>query len=317
MAHEGERAHAVELRLEDPALARERLRDGGRQHGTELLCIEEGGLARVGVGRAARTVARERRHPSLLEVTDRQAADHGAILLEHIARRDELIAVLDQEPRLGVFRDADERPGAVELLAAKEERCLAGCDLRQHAAAAFRLVAPGEDAAFVGGVRAAIPDDDLTGAVIAFRDDALEAAVVEGVVLDVGGHALVLRVQGGAARHRPRDEDAIDFEAEVPVHAGGGVLLDNEREVAGVGRGAALGLRGGVEAPLLAVMQKLVEVRGGLLGHDSLSDGRAGAANPNRAGCSPPDLRAGTVLSPATRRERTGLETCPYGGSTR
>jgi len=51
------------------------------------------------------------------------------------------------------------------------------------------------------------------------------------VVLDVRGHPLVLRVERRAARHRPRDEDAIDFQPEIPVHARGRVLLDDERQV--------------------------------------------------------------------------------------
>ena len=68
-------------------------------------------------------------------------------------------------------------------------------------------------------VGALVPDDDLAAAVVPLRDDALEAAVVVRVVLDVRRHALVLRVQRRAVRHRPRLEHAVDLEPEVPVHA--------------------------------------------------------------------------------------------------
>ena len=54
----------------------------------------------------------------------------------------------------------------------------------------------------VGAVRLpgpAIPDDDVTAAVLTVRDDALERLVLDRVVLDMDGEAPDLRVEG-----RPR-----------------------------------------------------------------------------------------------------------------
>ena len=55
------------------------------------------------------------------------------------------------------------------------------------------------------------------GAVVALGDDALESPVVDGVVFHHHGELLVLGVEGGAFRHGPALEHAVELQTEVPV----------------------------------------------------------------------------------------------------
>jgi hypothetical protein len=77
-------------------------------------------------------------------------------------------------------------------------------------------------------VGALVPDEHPPGAVLATRDLAVEAQVLERVVL--GAHCQVVAL--GGQRHplgqRPRRQRALVLEPEVPVQAGGVVLLDHE-----------------------------------------------------------------------------------------
>ena len=86
---------------------------------------------------------------------------------------------------------------------------------------------------------APVPDDDVAGAVLLGRDDALEVEVLDRVVLDVDGHAPDLRVEGRALGDGPADEDAVDLEAEVVVEARRAMALDDE-PAAPAARGRAL-----------------------------------------------------------------------------
>jgi hypothetical protein len=49
-------------------------------------------------------------HAAGLEVGDGDAADHGAVFEQQVARGDVLITMLDQQPALWVLRDAHQRP---------------------------------------------------------------------------------------------------------------------------------------------------------------------------------------------------------------
>ena len=77
-------------------------------------------------------------------------------------------------------------------------------------------------------VAPAVPDDDGAGTVVARRDHALEVGVLERVILDVDGEALVLGPDRGTLGHGPALQHAVHLEAEVEVQAPGGVLLDDE-----------------------------------------------------------------------------------------
>ncbi len=105
---------------------------------------------------------------------------------------------------------------------------------------------------------AAVPQHHRTAAIFAGGDGALEAAIVDRVVLGLDSEALVGGVEARPARHRPRLQDAVVLEAEIVVEAPRVVLLDHER-----GRRLRLALCGGAfcrrwlaragEIPLLLV----------------------------------------------------------------
>src|SRR4029079_400907 len=74
-------------------------------------------------------------------------------------------------------------------------------------------------------VGAAVPDLDRARAVLTFRDLALEARVVEGMVLDVNGEGPLPRLERYALRHRPARERTVTLEAEVVVEPPGVAAL--------------------------------------------------------------------------------------------
>ena len=107
-----------------------------------------------------------------------------------------------------------------------------------------------------------IPEHDGAAAVLACGDDSLEAAVFHGVIFDLDGEAFVGGDVAGAFGDGPAFEDAVPAEAEVVVEVGGGVLLDDERVLGGVGFwriffGAAGWLCGDVEVAHGAVVLEL------------------------------------------------------------
>jgi len=77
-------------------------------------------------------------------------------------------------------------------------------------------------------IHADVPHDHRAGAVVAGGDHALEVGVLEGMVLGPHREALLLRIQGGALRHRPAREGAGDLEAQVVVEPPRRVLLHHE-----------------------------------------------------------------------------------------
>ena len=75
---------------------------------------------------------------------------------------------------------------------------------------------------------AAIPDDDVAGAVVARRDRAFEVRVLERVIFDQRGEALVRGIGGRTFGYGPRTQRAVDLEAHVEVQVSRAVLLDDE-----------------------------------------------------------------------------------------
>ena len=219
------------------------------------------------------------------ETTDRSAAVRSA---SGSATR---VVVFEEEPvRGGLYQG----PGALQLAAAHLEGDLAGGDGRLHRG--FGLLAGGEveDAVVFGGVGARVPDDDLTGAVLAPGDDALEGGIGDGVVLGHDGVAADGGVAGGATGDGPRLHDAADLEAEVVVEARGVVLLDDEGEGSGAALGDGVGGLGrGREVALLAVAVEGLGhvVAPGLLGGDGGL--LAGAVRRSLTGCLALLARAG------------------------
>src|ERR1022692_1628071 len=84
-------------------------------------------------------------------------------------------------------------------------------------------------------VLAVIPDGDEPAAVLAFADIALEAAVLQRVILGMDGKMVRCRVLGNSLWQCPGDQDAVMLKPEIPVQRPRMVLLDDERR-----RGLAL-----------------------------------------------------------------------------
>ena len=159
-----------------------------------------------------------------------------------------VVVFFDEEPvGLGGVRElaahADEGPLPFHLRAVHDEF---------EAAGAETFVDVG-----VAGLRlpcAVVPEHDGAAAVLAFGDDAFEAAVFHGVIFDLNGEALVFDDVAGAFGDGPAFEDAVPAETEVVMEMRGGVFLDDEREGGGLcGFGGAAGLFGDVEVPHGAV----------------------------------------------------------------
>jgi hypothetical protein len=163
-----------------------------------------------------------------------------------------VVAALEQEPVLAAIAGAGPHqvPAAAQLLAVQRERQLA----LRHAVARVALGLPG----------AAIPDHHGAAAVLALGDDALEVGVVERMVLGAHREPAIAGRQARALGHRPRQQDAVELQAEVVVHPAGGVLLDDEA-VTRPRAGLAARLRRPREVSLRSVLRELLG-RGG--GHD-------------------------------------------------
>jgi len=81
-----------------------------------------------------------------------------------------------------------------------------------------------------GNPVAAVPQLHRPAAILALGNGAFEIAIVERVVLDFDRKSLVMRIEGGSARHGPGLEDAIELEAQIVVQAPRFVALDNEAQ---------------------------------------------------------------------------------------
>jgi hypothetical protein len=99
----------------------------------------------------------------------------------------EVVLVLDQQPvvalaALAVVAHAHQNPAALQLAAGERELEIALAQRRIDVAVALRRPEP------------AVPEHDGAAAVLALGDRAFEVAIVERVVLDLDGQALVGRV---------------------------------------------------------------------------------------------------------------------------
>ena len=137
-------------------------------------------------------------------------------------RLDVRVALLDEQPVLLALLDLHERPLAVELVAAQLEEELALLE-------SFAPILERDPLA-------AVPHDHAARAVVALGDDPLEVAVLERVILDLHGEALVVHVVRRALGHRPRPEDAVHLQAQVEMQTAGGVLVHDEQPAGDDGR---------------------------------------------------------------------------------
>ena len=202
-------------------------------HGRRFRGRRSAGAAAARRPRRRQGLHRPSRHHALRRLAEQRVA---------VAGPGEVVALLDQEPVLALALLAlqpDQHPAAEELLAVEAEL--------QRAAAI----------PFVGVLLqrrpvAVVPDDHAAGAVLAAGDGALEAAVVEGMVLDMDGEAPVGGIQAGPAGHRPALQGVAELQPEVVVQPPRGVLVDDE-QAAGLGGGCSRRLGRPVEAPLLPI----------------------------------------------------------------
>ena len=119
-------------------------------------------------------------------------------------------------PRLG-GRAAPQHPAAPELLPGNRELQLA---LVQRRVDIGRLI--------LRHPEAAVPQHDRAAAIFALRDRAFEVAIVEGMILDLDGQALVARVAGRPLGDGPGLEDTLVLEAKVVVQLARRMLLDHK-----------------------------------------------------------------------------------------
>src|SRR5690606_31279541 len=151
---------------------------------------------------------------SALAVLGRWRRDLGEqfVCLERPCPR---ILVLEQQPlRLpGRLAGAHQVPAPLELAAMQLEAQVALGEL-------FLRIAG-------GGPDAMVEARDMAAAILALGDLALEAGVVQRMVLDLHRHALDRRVVARPLRHRPALERVADLQPEVVVAAACVEVLDN------------------------------------------------------------------------------------------
>ena len=100
-----------------------------------------------------------------------------------------------------------------------------------------------------------IPDPHRSGSVFPGRDVTLELEILERVVLGADRQAVLGWIGRDSVGDRPRGQDAVVLEAQIPVQARGVVFLDHESRLLGGARRLlpAARLRGLAEAALGAV----------------------------------------------------------------
>ena len=211
-----EHAVAVELDLVQPAVALGRAVDPARELRREPRG-ECGARARVRGRRLGGSGAPGRR------ASGQHAAGFSGddVVVGSVAR--EGVTLLHQQPGFLAFAlarlHAHQRPQAVQLLAVQHELELAGLQ------AGLRIADRRP--------RSAVPHDHVAGAVVAGWNVALERGVVQRVVFDMHGHALVGRVEARALRHGPTLQRAVKLEPEVVVQAARRMFLHHEGERSG------------------------------------------------------------------------------------
>ncbi len=232
----GEHPVAVQLRLEDPAIPVEGLLARFGQHQLDVLRAH---LTARGAQPLQRRAERRRDVGARLQDLDRQPREHrarrkhGAVPGGHLR-----IAFLDEQPFLLGLLDLHQRPATLELVALEVEEQLPL--LEPH----VRILD--------GHPHPAVPHDHRARAVVPLRDDPLEVAVLERVVLDQHREALVGLVARGPLGHGPGAQHTVHLEPEVEVELPGRVLVDDE-QVAGERGHDAGRLRGRLERTLCAI----------------------------------------------------------------
>ena len=252
-------AEAVPLDLEQPVLVVESLVRERGEHRLDLLGerrrLRSG---EVDLRRGGGRLADPDRVAVLLDlVVGATGLDALREVLGVPARLRVRVRLVDEQPLVAVVAlegstaatpaRPDDREAALQLLAVEGELQFAVGD-GLAAVQGGRLGLPG----------APVPDDHVAGAVLLRRDDSFEIEVFDRVVLDVDGHPPDLGVEAWALGDGPRDEDAVDLEAEVVVEPCRSMPLDDEPPAATAGRGGDVRRRLG-RLPEVAFPKVLLE----------------------------------------------------------
>src|SRR6267154_405338 len=99
---------------------------------------------------------------------------------------------------------------------------------------AFGEIAPGIVALWTPS--ADVPKLHRAAAVLSLRDDALEAAVFQGMVFDFDGKPLRRRIERRDFGHRPGFQDPVKLEPEIVMQSSGVMSLNEEAELLGLAR---------------------------------------------------------------------------------
>src|SRR5262249_23032805 len=147
----------------------------------------------------------------------------------HLARI--RVGLLQEEPLLVLAAHAGERPSPAQLEAEELELELAALDLLARGLGLHEPEAAG------------VPHDRRPRAVVALGDHAFEVAILERVVFDVHGQALLVRAHRGPLGYGPALQHAVDLKAQVVVEPSRRVLVHDEAAAPG-GAGPTERLRG-------------------------------------------------------------------------
>ena len=76
---------------------------------------------------------------------------------------------------------------------------------------------------------AAVPHDHRTGSVIPLRNQSLEIAILQGMILYVDREPFIRSVVRRALGHRPGTEHAVHLQPEIEMQPASGMLVDDEQ----------------------------------------------------------------------------------------
>ena len=102
-----------------------------------------------------------------------------------------------------------------------------------------------------------VPNHDRAAAIFAFRNEPFEIAVIDGVILDMDGKALDMRIEARPFRDSPAFVDAVEFETKIVMKPSSRVFLNDEAEIEARVLTDAGGLRGLRKIPHLPVADKV------------------------------------------------------------
>ncbi len=204
-------------------------RRGARRGGLPVARPRLGGIAPVRIPyRVGPAAAGFRRHERLWglalafrDLGHRPTRSDGLIGIENAvgaAFPREIVAMLDEKPvgalaAVAVVAHPDQHPASMQLLAMQRELQIALLE------SPFRIV---------GFPIAAVPELHRAAAILPLGDGAFEIAVIQRMIFHLDRQPLVVGIERGAARHRPRLEHAVKLQPEVIMQPGRIVLLNHE-----------------------------------------------------------------------------------------